>query len=237
MAPTRTHRDRPRPSGRPQPGSVGRLTKNKMHVHTLYMSSERVSANVPRQSFGYANQSLVYLGTLPCPMRPPARLEDQLCSYTSMDVSPRCSRRSPALQPGLGAAFPPAEVRDQALSAFRTESSDLRGHCTVRRRAEKIPAVCRIALPSLSKMMIITLIVDIQKNESFVVHAFRGTRRDSTHRGENIKRRKKTPKYFLDHPCLPLFGNTSLLQLKRFPSSEQILKEISHTTGSDASCS
>lgn len=42
-----------------------------------------------------------------------------------MDVSPRYSRRSPALEPGLGAAFPPAEVRDQALSAFRTQSSDL----------------------------------------------------------------------------------------------------------------
>lgn len=187
MAPTRTHRDRPRPSDAHNQVPMGRLTKNQVHVHILYASSERASADVPRQSLESANQSLVY-AALPNETSGSPRGSTILPGH----VSPRSRRRSPALQPGVGAAFPSAEVRDQPSVSSEPRALTSRGHCTVRRWAEKEPAACRIALPSWSKMLIITFIVGIQENESFVVHPFRGTRRDSTYRGDNIKRRKKS---------------------------------------------
>lgn len=200
-----------------------------MHVHTLYVSSERTSANVPRQSYEYANQSLVYAALPNETPRSPRG------STMLLNIHGYLSAMQPALA-GL-ATWTRRRIfigrsPDQPSMPSEPRALTSRGRCTVRRWAEKIPAVCRIVLPSWSKM-IIAFIVGIQENESFVVHPFRGSRRVSTHRGDNIKRRKKIPKYFLDHPCLPLCENTRLSELKRFPSSEKSLKSVSHTTEDD----
>lgn len=122
MAPTRTHRDRPRPSGRPQPGSVGRLTKNQMHVHTLYKSSERTSANVPRQSYGYANQSLV------CAALPNETSRSPRGSTMLLNIHGCLTAVRPAVA-GLAnwtrRRISTGRSPGPALSAFRTQGSDL----------------------------------------------------------------------------------------------------------------
>lgn len=172
-----------------------------MHVHTLYVSSERTSVTVPRQSYEYANQSLVYAALPNETPRSPRGSTMLLNNHGYLT----------AMQPALAGLATWTRRRifigrspDQPSMPSEPRALTSRGRCTVRRWAEKIPAVCRIVLPPWSKMMIITFIMGIQKNESFVAHPFRGPPRDSTHRGDKIKRRRNILKHFLNHPYLPL---------------------------------